>query len=171
MNNSNYTNINPYDLSGNAFRMIGKEWFLITAGSIDSFNTMTAAWGSFGVLWYQPVIHCFVRPTRHTYEFLERNEYFTVCFFDVRYKDILNFCGTKSGRDTDKIAETGLVPLKTENNNVFYEQARLVMECKKMYFQDLNPDLFLDERIEKVYSARDYHRIYVGEIVDCFEKK
>lgn len=171
MNNSKYLKIKPNNISGNAFNMIGEEWFLITAGPIDSFNTMTAAWGSFGVLWHRPVVTCFVRPTRHTYNFMERSEYFTLCFFEDKYRDILNFCGSRSGRDTNKMIETGLIPLLTENENVFFEQARMVIECKKQYFHDLDPEIFLDERIHKDYPAKDYHRMYIGEIIDCFAKK
>lgn len=166
-----YTRISPYEISGNTFKMIGEDWFLITAGTIDSYNTMTAAWGSFGVLWNKPVVQCFVRPTRHTYNFTEINESFTICFFDEKFRDILNFCGTTSGRNTNKIKETGLIPLITPNNNVYFEQAKLIIECRKIYYQDIIPDNFIDDRIYLEYPAKDYHRSYIGEIIDCFVRK
>lgn len=161
--------IKPEEISKNTFQLIGKEWMLITAGNIKSFNTMTAAWGHFGVLWSKPVAVCFIRPNRYTYKYTEQNDYFTLCFFEEKFKDVLTFCGTRSGRDTDKIKETGLVPAETSKGNIYFKQARLILECKKIYYDDIKPENFLDQKIHESYPLKDYHRMYVGEIIDCYQ--
>lgn len=169
--NSNFEKIDPASIQDNPFTLIGKDWMLITSGNIEKFNTMTASWGGFGILWNKKVCFIFIRPTRYTYEFIEQNDNFTLSFFSEDYRKALSFCGTRSGRDVDKIAATGLTPVSGSQDTVYFEEARLVLECKKLYFQDLDPANFLDPDIEKNYAAKDYHRVYVGEIVGCYLKK
>ncbi len=159
----------PELLTDNPFKLIGKDWMLITAGSPESFNTMTASWGGLGVLWERKVAACFIRPTRYTYEFVERSPNFTLSFFEEHYRKALNFCGTRSGRDTDKIKGAGLTPVN-ESGFVYFAEARLVLACRKLYFQDISPDRFLDPAINGLYPQKDYHRMYVGEIVKCLVK-
>jgi flavin reductase (DIM6/NTAB) family NADH-FMN oxidoreductase RutF len=165
-----FKTIKPEQLSDNPFKLIGKDWMLITGGAPDKFNTMTASWGGLGVLWERKVAFCFIRPTRYTYEFVERSENFTLSFFEERYRKAMTFIGTHSGRDTDKIKETGLTPVK-ENGLVYFNEARLVLACRKLYFQDISPDRFLDPAINEMYPQKDYHRMYVGEIVKCLVKE
>ncbi len=102
--------IDPKEITDNPFALIGNDWMLITAGSQRRFNTMTASWGGLGVLWGRQVAVCFVRPTRYTYGFMERSKRFTLSFFSRRCRSALNLCGTRSGRDVDKVAATGLTP-------------------------------------------------------------
>lgn len=167
-----FNKIDSKKLSDNFIRAIGDEWLLITAGTIDSFNTMTASWGSMGVLWNKPSAICFIRPTRHTFQFAETSDIFTLSFFTEKEREILQFCGTKSGRDHDKIAATGLKPFECENSGIGFSQARLIIECKKMYFDDLKPENFLVEGVdEKIYPKKDYHRMYVGGILECYQKQ
>lgn len=109
----------PELLSDNAFKLIGKDWMLITAGTPESFNTMTASWGGLGVLWERKVAFCFIRPTRYTREFVERSQNFTLSFFEETHRKALGFIGSHSGRDTDKIKETGLTPVKEEGIVLF----------------------------------------------------
>lgn len=156
----------PELLSDNPFKLIGADWMLVAAGTLEKFNTMTASWGGFGVLWDRKVCFIFIRPTRYTYEFIERFETFTLSFFEERYRKALQFCGTHSGRDTDKVKGSGLTP-KEEGGFVWFNEARLVIGCKKIYFQDIIPAQFMDPAIEKMYPKKDYHRMYVGEIVKC----
>lgn len=163
--------IDPHHLDESAFRLIDKDWMLITAGNPGNFNTMTASWGGLGIIWNKPVAYIFVRPTRYTFQFLEANDWFTLCFFGAGYRRALNFCGTRSGRDTDKIAETGLIPQETTNGNIWFQQARLVFECRKLYYQDLNPDNFLDSKIGANYPIKDYHRMYFGKIENTWLKE
>lgn len=166
-----FETIHPENLADNFIRAIGKDWMLITAGTPDKFNTMTASWGSVGVLWNKPIAICFIRPTRFTFGFANENEIFTLSFFTEKERDILNFCGTKSGKNVDKISQTGLIPLVTEHGSIGYEQSRLCIECRKIYFDDLKPENFLLPGVEsKQYPKKDYHRIYIGEIVNCYSK-
>ena len=158
--------VSIYDIKDNVFKLIADDWMLVTAGSLKSFNTMTASWGTLGELWNRKIAVCFVRPSRHTYQFMEREDVFSLSFFDEKYRDALNFCGTKSGRDVDKMAHTGLTPLTSKSGTVYFEQARLVLICRKIYIQDLDPGKFLDPKIEKQYPKKDYHRMYVGDIVE-----
>ncbi|OPZ98530.1 MAG: Flavoredoxin [Bacteroidetes bacterium ADurb.Bin408] len=131
---------------------------------------MTAAWGGLGFLWKKPVVYCFIRPTRYTYHFFENNDNFSVCFFDKTFKDALNYCGTHSGKDVDKIKQTGLIPIEGVCGTIIFEQARLALECKKIYFDDIKPAHFLDKDIDRLYD-KDYHRMYIGEILSCLEKQ
>lgn len=156
----------PELLTDNPFKLIGADWMLITAGTQEAFNTMTASWGGLGVLWERKVAFCFIRPTRYTYEFVEKSERFTLSFFEEKYRKALEFCGSHSGRDTDKIKGAGLTPVK-EGGFVYFNEARLVLACKKLYFQDISPERFLDPKIESLYPKKDYHRMYVAEIVKC----
>jgi len=132
-----FENINVKTLSVNLFHQLDNEWMLITAGTQENFNTMTASWGSFGILWNKPIAITFIRPQRYTLNFVEANEYFTLSFFDNSYKSILNFCGQYSGKEVNKIAKTGLKPYFFNKNIITYEQAMLVFECRKIYVDDL----------------------------------
>ena len=148
------------------FELIGNDWMLITAGNKEKFNTMTASWGTIGILWNKKVATCFIRPQRYTFEFIEKNDYFSLSFFDSSYKDILKLCGTKSGREIDKVKETNLTPC-FENVAPYFKEAHTVLVCKKIYSQFIDPECILDKSIEKNYPNKDYHKMYVGEIIDC----
>ncbi|MDR4987954.1 MAG: flavin reductase [Bacteroidales bacterium] len=166
-----FKRINPEDVSENMFRLIGKEWMLITAGKPLAYNMMTASWGAAGVLWRKPVVIIFVRPQRHTYEFLENHPMFTVSFFPEDRKEILNLCGTTSGRDLDKMNIDGLTPLETPSGAVGFEEAKMTLECRKIYYDDINPDFFQVFELETIYPSKDYHRFYIGQIMQVWEKK
>jgi flavin reductase (DIM6/NTAB) family NADH-FMN oxidoreductase RutF len=155
-------------ISDNLFKAIGDDWMLITAGTKDRFNTMTASWGACGILWSMPVAICFIRPQRYTYQFMEKSNYYTLSFFREEYREILQFCGSYSGKEVDKIASTGLKPLLTKTGSVYFEQARLMLECKKLYADRINPGRFIIPEIkDTVYPGRDYHKFYIGEIISC----
>ena len=157
-------------LTDNIFKLIGDDWMLITAGTKDDFNTMTASWGTCGVLWNRPVAVCFIRPQRYTFQFMEKHDFYTLCFFSEEHREILQYCGSHSGRKVDKIARTGLKPLLTANGNVYFEQARLMLECRKLYADRIDPDRFIIPEIrDSVYPGRDYHKFYIGEIISCIK--
>lgn len=166
-----FSKTDPWKIKDNPFKLIGKDWMLITAGGIRKFNMMTASWGALGVLWNMNVAFVVVRPTRHTYGFMEKSGFFTLSFFDEKYRDALNFCGSKSGRDTDKAAKTGLTPVETGSGAVCFGEARMVLVCRKLYHQDISPANFADPSIDANYPAKDYHRMYVGEITECLLKQ
>jgi flavin reductase (DIM6/NTAB) family NADH-FMN oxidoreductase RutF len=145
---------------------------LVTAGTKEKFNTMTANWGGMGYLWHRPVVFVFVRPVRYTYGFIEATSGFTLSFFDKRYRDALNLCGTKSGRDCDKVKETGLTPIFTDLGYPAFTEASLVLECRKLYASQLDRDHFLDqEPVKSHYNTRDgLHKVYIAEIVKAWTR-
>jgi flavin reductase (DIM6/NTAB) family NADH-FMN oxidoreductase RutF len=158
----------PLSIKDNVFKLIDKDWMLIAAGKEKKFNMMTASWGGLGILWGKQVCFCFIRPTRYTYKFVEEEDFFTINFFGEEYRDVLNFCGTKSGKDVNKITGTRLTPVKSDSGSIYFAEARMVLECRKIYFQDIDPKHFLEKEIDKNYPGKDYHRMYIGEIVRCF---
>lgn len=156
-------------LSMSPFQKIGKEWFLIAAGDEEKHNMMTASWGCLGVLWNKNVAISFIRPQRYTKQFVDGNEYFTMNFFSEEYRNVLSFCGSKSGREFDKAKETGLTPLAVDQT-ITFEQAKLVLVVKKLYIDEIKKDHFLDAMlVEKNYPNSDFHTVYIGEIVAAYE--
>jgi len=145
---------------------IRDSWLLLCSGDSRSYNAMTISWGSYGQIWNKMFFHVVVRPTRFTFNFMEKYETFTLCGFDNRFKNSLALLGSKSGRDGDKIAESGLTPIASPHVAApGFEEAELIIECRKLYWQDIDNSHFLDPSIEKNYPQRDYHRAYFGEIV------
>ena len=145
-----------------------EQWMLLTAGdfSSDQFNTMTVAWGSIGAIWNKPFVQVVVRPTRYTYEFMEKYDTFSLCAFPEFYKNDLQILGTTSGRQGNKISRTNL-NLKASKKIAApsFKEAELIFECRKIYFDDIDPNHFLNASIDLNYPAKDYHRIYYGEIL------
>lgn len=156
--------IDPYLFDGNIFKMLDKDWMLITAGTADDFNTMTASWGGFGILWKRPVCFTFIRPTRYTYDFANKNKGFSLSFFGGGQRKELNLLGTLSGRDTNKIKRSGLTPVTLDSGNISFREAKVIMDCEKIYFNDILNKNFLDPAIETLYNNNDYHRMFIGEI-------
>jgi flavin reductase (DIM6/NTAB) family NADH-FMN oxidoreductase RutF len=150
----------------NVFKLIAKDWMLITAGTLTHYNTMTANWGGLGYLWNRRVCFCFVRPQRYTYQFMEESPFFSLAFFSEHYRPALDVCGSRSGRELDKAAATGLTPVEITPGITSFSEARLVLECKKVYAQDIDPKGFIDPTIARIYPAHDYHRMYIGEILN-----
>ncbi len=154
--------VKPYDLLEN-------QWMLLACGDFKTghFNTMTIAWGSFGVMWNRPFVLIAVRPTRYTYEFTNQYDDFTVTAFADEYRNDLSILGSKSGRDGDKLAETRLTPIASEKiASPGFAEAELIIECKKMFWHDFDPKQFINAEIEKQYNSNDYHRVYYGEILN-----
>jgi len=159
----------PYDkLILPVCRTWEQDWLLLTAGDLPAgaFNPMTVAWGGFGVMWSRPLAMVVVRPTRHTYRFMEQYDTFTLCAFHEEHRDKLEYCGNHSGRNGDKVKACGLTPIPSRSIKApGYAEADLIVECRKVYFDDLEPSRFLASTIAPNYPAKDYHRIYFGEIV------
>lgn len=159
--------ISVSELKDNMFDAIGKEWMLVTAGTPEKFNMMTASWGGTGILWGKPVAFIFIRPERYTYEFIEKGDTLTLSFLGEAHRDIHKICGSQSGRDIDKVAASGLKPYVTENGNIAYEQARLILECKKLYADFIDADNFVDKLlISRWYGEGhgEFHKMYILEI-------
>ncbi|MCB9017252.1 MAG: flavin reductase [Paludibacteraceae bacterium] len=167
----NFKSIDPKSITENAIKLIGEKWMLITAGKAESFNTMTASWGTIGFLWGKPVVYVYVRPQRYTFEFIEKQNEFTLSFFPQEYKKALNICGSTSGRDGNKVEKAGISPIFTEKGNVSFREANLVLECRKLYSEYLKPEAFTDQSlIAQWYKSNDFHKLYVAEITGVFEK-
>ncbi len=165
----NYQAIDFRVMQENAAKLIGSDWMLITAGNSRSFNTMTASWGGLGHLWNKDVAFIFVRPQRYTLQFIECEEIFTLSFFDRMFRPALQTCGSQSGRDGDKVAQAGLTPIETTGGSVSFAEARMFLECRKLYGEYLKPEAFTDRSIlASVYPQSDFHKLYIGEVVHFY---
>jgi len=153
------------------FHTIKDEWFLITVKDGEKVNMMTAAWGSVGIMWNKPIFNIVVRNTRHTYNLLENASSFTCSFFSSVYKDELTYCGRYSGKDVDKVKETGLIPIEIEPNLCTFEQAHTVFCCNIASVTPILSEHFIDPSIEKHYSNNDYHTMYTGYITRLMVKE
>ena len=153
------------EIKKSAVEMINDDWALVTAGNADGFNTMTVSWGGLGEIWGKDAAFVFIRPQRHTLKFVDEQEMFTLCFFSGEYKKTLTFCGRNSGRDVDKVKETGLTPV-FEDGTVYFREACVILKCRKMARYDLSPDGFIDGSVEENYSNGDYHKMFIAEIVE-----
>ena len=162
-----FRELDPEQLTDNPFQLVGKDWMLIAGGGVSDVNMMTASWGGLGVLWGKPVAFVFVRPSRLTFARVEDSTRFTCNFFTENFRDALNLCGSKSGRDLDKVQTTGLTPRADGDGAAYFDEARLVLVCRKLYAADVDPARFLDSGIGANYPAGDYHRQYIGEIERC----
>lgn len=163
--------IDPKNLDQNVFSAIGDQWMLITAGTAEKCNTMTASWGGLGVFWGAPAATCYIRPQRYTKEFVDREEYFTLAFFGPEHRDHLALCGSKSGRDVDKVKQCGFTVKTAQCGAPYFAEAELVFVCRKRFVQPMDPAAFPQEYQERFFPQKDYHVMYIGEIVEVLEKK
>ena len=158
------------ELGCNPFTTIGKDWFLLTAGTPEHFNTMTCSWGAMGVIWNVPSVTAYVRTNRHTFDFLEHDELFTISVFPEEYRKALSFCGSHSGRDVDKVKETGLTPVTLDGAPAFGE-AKLVLICRKMYSQMMSQTEFQDPSLVDTFYGKDpMHKMYIGQVIAAYEQ-
>ena len=162
--------IDAAEIRENAVNLFNKRWALLTAGTFEDHNTMTVSWGAMGELWNKPMITVYVRPTRYTYNYMEKEEYFTLSFFGEECRELLTFCGTKSGRDVNKEFLCGITPVKHSTGSIYFEQAELVIVCKKLYSDDLHPEGFTDKQLCEEQMADTLHKIYFGEITEVLLK-
>ena len=165
--------INIKELQVNPFNLFGKDWMALTAGTEkNGFNTMTVAWGHLGSIWERgnhhnclPTAICYVRPSRYTKKYMDKEEYFTLSHFAPKYKKTLGYLGSHSGRNEDKIKATGLTPVFSDESTYFAE-ADLVFICRRLYQAPLLETGYVDKGlIDFNYPDRDFHEVYVGEIV------
>jgi len=155
-----------------AYALWNTQWLLLTSGDFASghYNTMTVSWGSLGCMWDRPLAMVVVRPVRYTYQFIEKYDTFTLCAFPSKYHKALALLGAKSGRDGDKIIEAGLTSVAGQCVAApAFAEAELILECRKMFWEDFNPVHFLDPHLNQNYPAKDYHRMYFGEILGAFK--
>jgi len=153
-----YRSIPPKDLGENPIRLLGEDWMIITAGTPEKYNSMTAAWGGYGI-WKKPVAFILVNPSRYTFQFVEKEEHFTLSFYDpAKYREVLEkIFGGKSGRDTDKVKESGFTPLPT-HPGVAYAEARMIIVCRKVFSANTDPE-------------GKSHKLFFGEILSVWVRK
>lgn len=163
--------ITPRDIEGNPYRMFADEWFELAAGKEGDMNLMTIAWGTMGELWARPVVIVYVSTSRYTYEFMEKNDYFTLTHFPPSMREQLQYLGTASGRDEDKVKGAGLTTEFTALGNPIFAEADLAIECKKIYAEQFKAELMPVERRQwHQETGTGIHVMYVGEIVNVWKK-
>lgn len=161
--------IDPKSIAENAIGMMDDSWMLVTAGTRERFNSMTASWGGLGELWHHAVAFVFVRPQRYTFSFTEANDRMTLSFYDEQYRKALNIMGSKSGRDCDKPALAGLTPAFTDSGTPYFKEARLVLECRKLYSSKFAAEGFVDrELLNRIYPNGDFHTAYIVAIEHAY---
>lgn len=159
-----FKTIQPEELTANAFSTIGKDWMLVTAEIDGKVNTMTASWGGLGVMWHKNAAFIFIRPQRYTKEFVDASSHLSLCVLDENFRKELTYLGTVSGRDEAKIEKAGLT-VCYEAGVPYFDQSKIVLVCRKLFCQQLDPNCFVDTTIEpKVYPNKDYHYMYVCEV-------
>ena len=146
-----------------------KKWALLTAGDESGFNTMTISWGGLGTLWNKPVATVYVRTSRYTHDFMDTNDYFTVSFYPEECRRILGVLGSKSGREMDKMKDTGLTPVKA-GDSMSFKEAEVTLVCRKMFNQQLDVENMPAEVAKAMYEGQAPHDMYIGEIVDIIRK-
>ena len=166
------------ELSINPMNMFGKDWCLASAGNQENgYNGMTIAWGHIGAIWDRkvnnkktiiPTACVYIRPQRYTKVFFEKEEYFTICAFDQKYKKALGYMGSHSGKDENKIEKAGLTPLFIDHT-IAYKEARMIFVCKKIYQAPLLEENFINKSIaDENYPKKDFHEMYIGEILKVY---
>lgn len=156
-----FKEITPKEIPDNLIKAIADEWMLISAGDRKEYNMMTASWGFAGEMWGNDSVIAMIRPQRYTMKFVEENDYFALSFYGDN-KAIHKVCGSQSGRDVNKTELTGLTPIFGDNT-VYFEEARLVLICKKQYLDTLKEECFTDKSPLKWYDG-DFHNIIIGKI-------
>ena len=147
------------------FKVFDKQWALLTAGNADNFNTMTISWGGMGTLWNKPVATVYVRTSRYTHDFMDENEYFSIGFYPEKYRKNLTVLGSKSGRDMDKMKESGLTP-KQVGQTMTFEEAEVTVICRKLFKQRLDTDSIPEDIVKALYTEDAPHDMYIGEVVE-----
>ena len=157
------------EFHADSFEIFNHDWALLTAGVKDDFNTMTISWGGLGTLWGKSVATVYVKPIRYTHDFLERNEFFTVSFFPEEYRKALSLLGSRSGKDGNKVAASGLTPTVLANA-ITFEEAAVTLLCRKIYRQDLDTAAMPSDVVERYYKTEAPHTMYIGEVINIIKK-
>jgi flavin reductase (DIM6/NTAB) family NADH-FMN oxidoreductase RutF len=164
-----FKEISAKDIKDNLIEKIANEWMLISAGSKDGYNMMTASWGFMGEMWGKDTAVAMIRPQRYTMQFVEKSDYYALSFYGDN-KDIHKVCGSKSGKDVNKTELTGLTPVFADNT-VYFSEAKLVIICKKQYVDVLKEEKFVDKQPLKWYENKDFHNMIFGSIEKVLVKE
>lgn len=165
-----FKQVTPDKIPGNIIKMLSEDWMLITAGTDAGFNMMTASWGGLGYLLEKPVAFCFINPARHTYPLMEKNDTYTLTFYTEAYREVLNYCGTVSGKDKDKVKESGLTPISTPAGSKAFSEAWMIIECRKLISQPLSTESISNEKVREEWLGKQMNKMYIGEIINVWIK-
>ena len=167
-----------------AFTMFENRWALVTAGMLDDFNTCTVSWGSMGNIWGPnggdiSTVTVYIHPARYTQEFMAKYDTFTVSFFPESYRKARGYLGSHSGRDENKVANSGLTPVAA-GDGVTFKEAELTFVCKKLSEHQFD-EAYLAEKVKDYYASNpavytqaghdrwEPHYMYIGEVVDAIK--
>lgn len=166
-----FRHITADKIPGNIIKLLS-EATLITSGSGEDVNVMTASWGGLGVFWEKPVAFSFLGAQRYSITTMDKGDTYTVSFYTEAYKDALQYCGSTSGRNEDKIKGSGLTPIKTPSGATAFAEAWMIFECRKMIAQPLSQDAVTDKESNaaKKWNGKELHKLYIGEIVNVWVK-
>ena len=165
-----FKEISVCDLKKTPFEMIGKDWMLISAESEGRVNMMTASWGGMGFMWNKNVAFAVVRPQRFTKTLIDKEDKFSLSFYGEEYRKVLNYCGSASGKNEDKVRGSGLTPVFSDGT-VSFAEAEIIFICKKLFAQEFSKEAFIDKSIiDKMYPGDDYHTLYIAEIEKVYVK-
>ena len=165
----NFIKADIHQVTFSPAKAIGDNWAILTGCDGEGFNSMTVSWGAAGVLWGRPCVFVFVRPSRYTYEFMEKGDRFSLSLLPEGLHQKVAVFGSKSGRDCDKYAVSGAA-LGEDDGVKFCAEAETVFLCKKIAAADITPQWFLDNGIDPDnYGGKNYHRMYIGEVTDVLQ--
>jgi flavin reductase (DIM6/NTAB) family NADH-FMN oxidoreductase RutF len=164
-----FREIKPEQLPGNIIDEISNKWMLLASGTLEDFNFMTVSWGMMGEIWFHPAVTVYIRNSRHTLGYMERTGTFTLSCLKEGHKQALNIAGSKSGRDIDKIKETGLTPVDLDGAPSF-EEAAYTLVCETMYQAPLEIARIADDEAKtRTYpEPADTHQMLIGKIVKAY---
>jgi flavin reductase (DIM6/NTAB) family NADH-FMN oxidoreductase RutF len=146
-----------------------KKGAFLTVQVKEQLNTMTIGWATLGYVWAKPIVMVAVRNTRHTFGIIEKAADFTISVPGNDMKEKLAFCGTKSGRHYDKFKECGLKTARSQKTySPIIQTTGIHFECKIVYKSAMNPE-FLNPALSHLYPEKDFHTLYFGELLECYE--
>jgi flavin reductase (DIM6/NTAB) family NADH-FMN oxidoreductase RutF len=168
--------IQPRDIPDNVFRLVGEDFTVITAGALDDYNSMTASYGGWGVLFNSPSAWCFLRANRYTLEYIRREKKYTMTYFDAAYRDQVMLFGSSSGRDSDKMKRHSLTAAITPGGSIAYKESRLIIECELTGINTVHPDDYHAEEgksfvADAFVEAKDYHKLVFGKITGAWIRR
>ena len=171
-----FDNVVPATMTDNVFKLVGTDFMLITSGAEADYNTMTAGWGGWGILFNTPTTWCMLRANRYTLEYIRNTKTYTFTFFEDAYKDQLFHFGQTSGRDSDKMKTHRLTAVTTPLGNIAYKEASLIIECELIQLTTVQPGDFYTEEGKAFIAggyedAKDYHKLVFGKITNVWRKK
>jgi flavin reductase (DIM6/NTAB) family NADH-FMN oxidoreductase RutF len=173
-----FKQISPEEICDNfnIFTLVGKDFYAITAGREDHYNSMIGSGGGFGLLFKKPSSWCLLRKDRYTLEMIQKVQTYTLSYFPDEYKEQMLFLGHKSGRHSEKMKEVKLTSVQTPSGDMSFKEARLIIECRLTAINTPDPNDFYSQEskdyIDETYKdASDYRKLVFGEISHVWMKK